>query len=325
MKHFYLFGLALLLSWPALAQRRGSTAPLPPKGIAAKVAPGGGVDPVYVVPEQTPWSHVVDSMLQYVDKSQIPSGILYDRVLPLAGLPYFDRFRADTTSATHLRQAYLELFISAYRQRAFPFTPSQLREKAEAFTRRDSVPLAVLDYRLHYLDTMAVYNNQLVLQNGLYYDVAGRGSSPYTERLLTLAAPLARSVRQQARFYVAPALLLGNRGRVVGSLVVNFDNGAAPVTCVPGQAVSVSYPTPGEKLLRFTVNFLDGTQAQSRARLTVLAQAASRVTARGPTFPIAPFDARDAFRDYNGANLHGKGEALVVLNNTTSQGEGAAY
>ena len=55
MKHFYLLGLALLLSWSALAQRRGTPAPVPPQGIAAKVAPGGGVDPpVYVVPEQTP-------------------------------------------------------------------------------------------------------------------------------------------------------------------------------------------------------------------------------------------------------------------------------
>lgn len=92
MKQLFLCGLALLLSGPALAQR-GTTVPAPPKGTATKVAPGGGGEPpVYIAPEQTPWSHVVDSMLQYVDKSQIPSGILYDRALPLAQLPYFDRF-----------------------------------------------------------------------------------------------------------------------------------------------------------------------------------------------------------------------------------------
>jgi len=62
------------------------------------------------------------------------------------------------------------------------------------------------------------------VQNGLYYDGPGAGS-PYRERLLTLAAPLARSVPQQARFYLDPALLLGNRGRTVSSLLVSFGNG----------------------------------------------------------------------------------------------------
>lgn len=84
MKPFYFLLAALMLSLRALAQ--------------------------FPVPgEETPYGHSVDSMLQYVDKSRISSGILYDRVLPLAMLPYFDRFRADTTSVDHLRQAYLEL------------------------------------------------------------------------------------------------------------------------------------------------------------------------------------------------------------------------
>ena len=316
MKHFYLFGLALLLSLSAYAQR-------PIGGATTNAAGGGGTGPVEYIPaEETPWSHVADSMLYYLDKSQIPSGILYDRVVPYAALPYFDRFQADTSSVAHLRQAYLELWLAAYNRQAFALTPSQLREKADALVRGGTVPLAVLDYRLHYLDTMAVYRNQLVLQNGLYRDVPGRSSSPYTERLLTLAAPLAASVTQQAQFQVAPALLFGNRGRTVSSLLVNFDNGAAPVACLPGQLVSVSYPTPGKKLLRFTVNFTDGSTAQARARLTVLPQppASRRI------FRLLDIEARDAFQDYTSSrSLYGKGEVLVVLNNPTSESEGAAY
>ena len=103
---------------------------------------------MFYVLEETPWSHVVDSMLYHVDKGQVPSDILYDRAVPLAALPYFDRFTADTTSAAHLRQAYLELFIAAYNQQAFTLTPSQFRERTEAQVRRGAVPLAMLDYRL---------------------------------------------------------------------------------------------------------------------------------------------------------------------------------
>jgi len=67
-------------------------------------------------------------LLRKRDKGQGLACILYDRVLPLAALPCFDRFRADMSSAEHLRQAYLELYLSAYNQRLFTLTPSQLRE-----------------------------------------------------------------------------------------------------------------------------------------------------------------------------------------------------
>jgi len=317
MKQLSLLFFALLLSLPGRAQQFNT------------------LPPVYV-PETTAWGHSVDSLLQYVDKSRIASGILYDRVLPLAALPYFDRFRADTSSAEHLRQAYLELYLSAYNQAGFAHTPSQLRERAQALARRDSVPLAVLDYRLHYLDTLAVYHNQLSLQNGLYYDGPGAGS-PYRERLLTLAAPLVRSVPQQARFYLDPTLLLGNRGRAVSSLLVNFDNGAAPVLCQSGQAVSVSYPSVGPKVLQFTVQFADGSTAQARARLLVEAQpgvasrgagTASRTAGTGLVIRLNPnlIEARDAFQDYNGSrSLYGRGEALAVLHHPTSKSEGTGF
>jgi len=172
------------------------------------------------------------------------------------------------------------------------------------------------------------------VQNGLYYDGPGAGS-PYRERLLTLAAPLARSVPQQARFYLDPALLLGNRGRAVSSLLVNFDNGAAAVLCQPGQAVSVSYPSAGPKVLQFTVQFADGSSAQARARLTVVPQGVASRSAGGTAnrgsgviIRLNPnlIEARDAFQDYNGSrSLYGRGEALAVLHHPTSKSEGAGF
>jgi hypothetical protein len=280
-------------------------------------------------PYYTQWRFAVDSMLQHVDTDQVPSAILYDRVLPLAGLPYFDRFQADTTSVEHLRQAYLELYMSSYYPDAtsFRLSPDELREKSEALTRQNLVPLAVLDYRLHYLDTLAVHQNQLRVQNGLYYDVVGRNGSPYTERLLTLVAPLTRTVKQSARFILDPAFWLGNRGRTVSQVVVDFGNGTGPNPYYSGQTVPVSYPTPGEKLLRFTVYFTNGTQATSRARLTVTAQTANRgTTGTGLVVRMSDMEARDPFKNYiNATSLYGKGEVLAVLHHPTSKAEDISF
>lgn len=70
MKQVFLQGLALSLSFTAVAQTNDTNT----AGRAAN--PGPGTPPAAYVAEQTPWSHAVDSMLQHVNKAQIPSGIL---------------------------------------------------------------------------------------------------------------------------------------------------------------------------------------------------------------------------------------------------------
>ena len=67
-----------------------------------------------MAPEETPWSHLVDSLTAHLDKSRITSGILYDRALPVVGLHYFGLRQVDTTSSMHLRRAYLEPWMAAY-------------------------------------------------------------------------------------------------------------------------------------------------------------------------------------------------------------------
>ena len=114
----WLAGLCLLLASPlAQAQRLG-----------------GGSSLDYVPAEETPWSHLIDSLTAPLDKSQIPSGILYDRAMPLAALHSFAVRRVDTTSNAHLRQAYLELWMASY-------TLSQIRVQHQQ--RRVSVIFAL--------------------------------------------------------------------------------------------------------------------------------------------------------------------------------------
>ena len=98
MKHVYLVFVLLLLARAGLAQN-------------LKTAPGGGGTPV--LPERpNHYTHVVDSLLRYVDKAGVGSGLLYDRAMPLAQLHAFDP-ATDASSARHFRQAYLELFPAA--------------------------------------------------------------------------------------------------------------------------------------------------------------------------------------------------------------------
>ena len=240
----YLFAVltALLLAAPHAQAQRAGTA-------TSNLAPAGGQRLAPPVQEETPWSHLVDSLTAALDKSPVTTGLLYDRALPLAALHSFGVRRPDTTGSAHLRQAYLELWMAAYERGTFRLTPDQLRERANRVVRHDSVPLAVLDYQFHWLDTLAVQDGLLSVQNGVLRDVAGRPRSPYLLRSLVLAAPLLDTLRQYtATFVLPPALLLTNRARQVSSVTVDFNDGGPNRSLLPGQSVAITYSGNGRKV-----------------------------------------------------------------------------
>lgn len=68
-----------------------------------------------VVWDTLPYKQYADFKLQNLNKSFIPTGILYDRVMPIADIQRFkqqDQY-SDTTGPRHWLQAYYELFHSA--------------------------------------------------------------------------------------------------------------------------------------------------------------------------------------------------------------------
>ena len=57
----------------------------------------------------------LDSLLAALNKTQVPTGILYDRVAPLSRLDAFGQTAADTSRFEHFLQANQELWYASYR------------------------------------------------------------------------------------------------------------------------------------------------------------------------------------------------------------------
>ena len=84
MKQLYFFLFLLLLPVALLAQRSGD--------VTSAAAGGGGIPPgdLYYCPEtRSTYQIRADSALQALDKTQVPTTILYDRT---AGTTYLDLF-----------------------------------------------------------------------------------------------------------------------------------------------------------------------------------------------------------------------------------------
>lgn len=129
----------------------------------------------------TPYAEQAHHILKNLDKSQVPTGILYQEVFPWADLDQFDATsQTDTSTNYHFFQSYSEIFYSSYNSWSM-IQPTELETNISTFHSNKDFhhPIGILDYNFNSLSADAVTNNQLYVSNGQLYDVQGRSSSPY--------------------------------------------------------------------------------------------------------------------------------------------------
>ena len=141
-------------------------------------------------------SYVVNEDLRNIlgplDKSQIPTGILYEAVLPWARLDKFDgTIGADTTNTLHFVQAYTELYNAKFSNTNM-LHPVDLEDRLYAYHPNPQTHhvLGIIDMDMAQIKSTAVDNNQLSVINDKLYDVPGRIGSPYETKRVFMALPL---------------------------------------------------------------------------------------------------------------------------------------
>jgi hypothetical protein len=167
-----------------------------------------------------PINEDITDILRPLDKSQIPSGILYEAVFPWADIvKYNGNTNTDTTSTVHFVQAYNEIYNSAY-NRISMLHPADLEQKLIDFNLDPDFhhPLAIIDFNFHSLKEDAITNNLLSVSNNKLYDVPNRTSSPYNAESVFIAVPLFADgtdrlyTGAEHTFYLDSDFILSNNG-----------------------------------------------------------------------------------------------------------------
>ncbi|GAA3931804.1 hypothetical protein GCM10022406_16080 [Hymenobacter algoricola] len=240
-----------------------------------------GQPPVGLVPPEplSGWQRRADSLLAPLDKTPVTgsggTSVLYDRVAGLASLDVFNLASsdADTSSFSHFLQAYYELRCASYAPVPALPTRADLRSTSQHYARHDTVLIAALRYRLQYIDSNAVHNNQLRWENVIpsrLFDIPNRIGSPYKDRETAIAAALTDSLQSgTVRFYLPAALSLGNAGVALQQVTVAFGNNQPEQVLMPGQSAQVWYDSPGQKTLRYRLLYADGREFLTYSTLYV--------------------------------------------------------
>ncbi|WP_069661370.1 hypothetical protein [Arcticibacter eurypsychrophilus] len=171
-----------------------------------------------------------EDVLGPLNKSFVTTGILYDRVFPLANLESYKGLASDdTTSSVHFTQAYSEIYNSLYNKTGYK-TPEELESYLTSNYTGKTHTIGALFFKYNYLDTNAIKNNQIYVSNGKLYDTPNRTSSPYIEATTMIASPLfpaeAELEEGSHTFTFDPTTVISNSAFNIAK--VNIDFGMVP-------------------------------------------------------------------------------------------------
>lgn len=189
------------------------------------------------------------ALLRSVDAAFVPSGILFDRALPLATPVGLDGSGARATSREEWRQLYAQLDraarAAAPERRAWPALEQAWRQ-AGASAAPDAIPIAIMDFRYERLDPQATEAPQIEherLRVPAAALVSGR---------LVAAAPLAPATYRGAAtaFSFSADGFFSNHRPAPRELEIDAGDGRGFRPLGAGGLALVHYSEPGPKRVR---------------------------------------------------------------------------
>ncbi len=270
-----------------------------------------------------PFTKSVDSMFVNLNKSYITTGILYDRIFPIAYLNMFNTSESDTSNSDHFTQAYYELYNCAYNSATFVI-PDTVDSKIAQTLTSGYIPIGILNYNFNQIDTNAIVKNLITQINGLFYDVSGRPSSPYWLKQVSIVSPLMdSSFGLQVKFQTSSGLYLQNTGHIISTLQADFNNGAGLINVGANNSLTVNYSTYGIKVIKFIVKYTDNTQITTYASFKVVQS--NQLTTPATATPCDKDDvviSTIPFTDYDNKTFKGQGNIhYYFATNTTCNGK----
>ncbi len=178
-----------------------------------------------------------------------PTGILADRVLPMAHLAELDgSATAPAASLARWRQSLHELRRAADKNLAWP-APYAVQEASLAAAARQDIPLALI--------------------HALYDRMDGTDKTATAEVLALGALREDVYYGNKASFLLDQANIFTNQTAKLTSLYLDADNGTGPQPIRPGQRLLAPYATTGPKTLTLTATLADGRTLTARAAINV--------------------------------------------------------
>lgn len=215
----------------------------------------------------------LQATLQGLDVSDLRTGVLYDRVLPMSGIERFTgAASAPAADERTWRQIAFELRHAANQPERFP-PPAAIDARVRAIRAHGLVPLALIDARYERIRPDAIERGVLIERDGRLARGAG---DPFVESRAVSVAALAPATTRggDVGFVLDRRLFAGDEAVTIRAIDVDFDDGLGGRVVEFDRPVRAHYVAIGVKTLTVRITRTDGTTGVARASFPVEALAA---------------------------------------------------
>lgn len=241
----------------------------------------------------TPYSDQLNFIYQYVDRTQVSSGLLMDYGTLLTNVEKYAGARSDSNYLVFAewQSLYTSLFSFRFNSNlsntAMPH-PVEVANRAESYgiqqnggsntidrivfsSANNTVHLlSGLHYQYHKYRSDALSANLVYISNGQIFDTPGRPASPYEVKESFAIAPRHPVLSGSGHsFLLKPDLFFTNTGKTISALQADFADGLGQRTINFNTASQVYYSTEGDKVFVFKVTYTDGTNYESHAKVKI--------------------------------------------------------
>ncbi|GAB1462104.1 T9SS type A sorting domain-containing protein [Pedobacter sp.] len=264
------------------------------------------------------YRHIADSLFFNLNKTGAATGMLYDRVYPLAGLHEFNKVQPDTSSSKHFKQSYFEMFNAAFNNSSWlpPEYIGNIALGAHLDTLVKKVAVGLGYYEFNVIDTNAIANNLIYMGvDSLFYDVNPRSGNPFKTITNLVASPLLDSIQGLTVNYVFDNRLYFNKGILsISSLQVDFNNGNGLINVAIGSSYNITYPSAGYKVLKFVAT-MSNSSVITTYGVILVTEPTEELYARGCTNadgPVKKIESDLSFQGYDeNSSSKGQGEYQI--------------
>jgi pimeloyl-ACP methyl ester carboxylesterase len=201
---------------------------------------------------------VLGPILSQVDESVVPTGILYDRIMPLSRIDQHDGSKTSRPLDTaHWKQIAFEMSRASLGKPHWPGVQSLL-ERLRDPIREGIVPVSFLNFKYNRIRPGALADGSLVIDGAR---LIVRGHDAFIESRVFAVAALKHYTHrgEQVVFMLDEGLFLTNDSTMPKRLEIDFDDGRGFRAAAFGENATVHYASPGRKLIRVSVLFEDET------------------------------------------------------------------
>ncbi len=205
----------------------------------------------------------LDSIFQYVDKTQVPTGYLKEYGAELMPIHCFNGLLTDSNAVADIdafRATYTDISTAKIQVQLPAMTDlTVVNTQISSFVNDAATPIVLLYGNYASMRNDALSQNLFTVSNQRIFDVPGRTQSPYTTNTLFAAASIKKVFTNTVIFTYNPSLYYSNTNTTISTLWVDFKDGQGYKTIPLNGTVSKTYTdSSSTKLIDFKVQLSTG-------------------------------------------------------------------